>query len=341
MRRVDAAPENPPANGLRPGLTAADVLKAIRASGYPLQTLVGADLRREGFIVQDEWSFRDRETGQSRALDLLAKRQLAYLPSEESRIRPWLALLVECKQSELPYVFFESSPSVPAEVVRIAGLKSDSIKIKTDDDRSTWTYPVLHCLGLRTHSFIANAPVGASTFSKCVRKGSEIVLSGSEVYNSVLLPLMSAVEHYVQAAEPLRTAFWFDAALIIGVAVLDAPMVSVSVSPNDTLTRLTPWVRVHRHEAHTDESGKLYALDFVHKSYFNTYVRDHVTPFARAFEELALRHHHELASGRAFVPGMGANFYIDVEERLQPRKIELGPPLRVPRKLRPASDEPG
>jgi hypothetical protein len=40
-------------------------------------------------------------------------------------------------------------------------------------------------------------------------------------------------------------------------------------------------------------------------------------PFAESFAERVLRHTDELATGRAFVPGMGANCWREVESRMK------------------------
>ena len=340
---MDQAPDNPPENSLHPGINDTDVQAAIASSGYPLQSLVGESLKSHNFLVQDEWGYHDRTTGTNRAIDLLARLDLRQLPSDDSRIRPAVTLIVECKQSDLPYVFFDSKPMAQAQIARMAGLRKDQVIIKTDDDRSTWTYSTLHCLDLHRHPFLAEPPSCASTLSKCVRNQSKLVMSGSDGYLNVVLPLMSALTYYIKVAKPPNTAFWFDARIVVGIAVLDAPMVTVEVDSGTNRMQLSPWVRVHRHETtnrkHFAEWGDLYALDFVHRSYFPTYLSNHLLPFSSSFADLALKHHHELASGTAFVSGMGENFYDEVESRLLPRKRDIGPPARIPprRKSKPTN----
>src|SRR5687768_6095163 len=96
---------NPPSNRLQAGVTADDVGDAIHRSGYPVQTAVAVDLTQSGFAITEEWGFTD-ESGTKRTLDLLAERFDWVDRPNAYRIRPSLDLLVECKQREMPYIFF-------------------------------------------------------------------------------------------------------------------------------------------------------------------------------------------------------------------------------------------
>ena len=123
---MKAIPNNPPTNKLGSGLTEADVLDAVSKSGYPLQTII-ANFLRPQFHVQEEWSYDDKDTHEPRTMDILAEKWLWDINQEQPRVRPALDLLVECKQSALPYVFFLSSskPLVP-HFPRLTGLITDT-----------------------------------------------------------------------------------------------------------------------------------------------------------------------------------------------------------------------
>lgn len=145
---MESANDNPPSNGLRDGTTEDQLADAIRRSGYPVQTAVGHLLRSatpgqpEGFIVQEEWCFVDARTNELRNLDLRADLRL-HEWNPQPRVRPMLTLLIECKQSELPYVFFESGGGIrPHDFPRVSGLRSANIVITSDDNPSSWTLPV-------------------------------------------------------------------------------------------------------------------------------------------------------------------------------------------------------
>src|SRR4029077_15136999 len=136
-------------------LTEAQVADAIRKSGYPLQVVV-AELLRPDFGIEQEWSYVDKDSGQLRSLDIVAERRLFEFDDQtQPRIRPTLDLLIECKQSDLPFVFFLSSDKVVShQFPAIAGLFKDTINITTDDDPSSWTMSVVDALDLSEDPFI-------------------------------------------------------------------------------------------------------------------------------------------------------------------------------------------
>ena len=124
------APNNPDGNCLSKGVSVDAVQAAIDKSGCPLQTVLG-NLLRDDFAVQDEWSFLDRDTKELRAIDLHAGKELFDRTrlNESPRVRPSINLLVECKQSELPYVFFLSpKPYWTPEFPLISGLSPNPPK---------------------------------------------------------------------------------------------------------------------------------------------------------------------------------------------------------------------
>jgi hypothetical protein len=190
-------------------------------------------------------------------------------------------------------------------------------------------------LGLDDHPFMGAAPV-CSTFSKCVRKGSNVQLSGSEAYNQLIMPLMSAMHYFKTSAKTLQGSYYFDAHLVLGVAVLDAPMIAVHVNEQPNKTSFAPWVRILRHEPRVDTEffahiGDLFAIDVVHKDFFQAYLNQHIAPFAEQFRVLAHKHHEELATGKGFISGMGAESWENLEARLRPiTSLPSPPPMRIP-----------
>jgi hypothetical protein len=322
---IDIALDNPPRNVLASGITEAAVQEAITRSGYPLQTQVAEKLSGE-FHVREEWSYLDRDSSGLRTLDVLASRVLYDIDAPQPRARPELSLLIECKRSELPFVFFATRRRPWLQnFPMIAGLRANSLHLFTDDNLSTWNLPILRALGLDTHSFLTDVPI-SSTFSKCVRRsGGGVELSGEESYNSVVLPLIKAAAHFEQAEAPRPNFYYFDAHITVPIAVLDAPMVLVETSNAQPKSRLVPWVRVARHEYDGDtedwRKDRLWAIDVVHIDYLETYVAKHVQPFAEAFGRLAVAHHEELATGEGFATGLGENSNEHLEPRLRPRPV--------------------
>ena len=298
------------------------VSSAVKASGYPLQLVVARTLR-ENFSLIEEWGFTDPETQTVRTIDLLASKQLYDLQGPQPRVRPAITFVIECKQSELPYVFFlaEAKCWLP-DFPLVSGLKSNDIVTTSDDDPSTWHHRPLDLLGLQhTQPFLKDAPHFCVTFSRCVRKGSALALSGSDPYQSVMFPILKAMCHFDCVQRPPVTAHYFDCNLVIGLAVLDAPMVAVKMTDSGSESTLVPWVRIVRHEPcegeHKYDRYRVCGVDVVHKDYLRDYVREHALPFAAEFGRLALKHATVLAECRGFIPSMRKQGWTGMEARLQ------------------------
>jgi hypothetical protein len=87
----------------------AGLIRGIEMSGYPLQGVTARHLLNRNFDVVEEWGYADRETQESRTLDLVAHLALA---EQTVPVYSHASLLIECKKSAHPYVFFRS-PTLP------------------------------------------------------------------------------------------------------------------------------------------------------------------------------------------------------------------------------------
>ncbi|MFF9900515.1 hypothetical protein [Streptomyces longispororuber] len=318
-------PDAPAWGQLRAGLTLDALQEAVEKSGYPLQSTIFQLLERD-FRVQQEWGFRDRISGEMRSIDLVAIRELQHAPPQESRIRPTLAVMIECKQSDLPYVFFSTSPAPwKLDLPVICGLGIADVAVTTDDNPSTWHFSAAEALDLTSHAF-HNAE-GFSIVSKCARKGSRLELSGTEAYSGIVMPLISAATHFIEASRPPETAHWFDAYLVCAVAVVDAPMVVAKNSSTGVELEARPWCRLFRHEPKNrgeflGEVGRHLAVDVIHKDFVAEYFNGHLLPFAEHFREGTLRNHEVLATGEGFIEGHQFNPSEGLRDFLKPKSGE-------------------
>ncbi len=322
MRQVDG---NPATNALGPGVNEDDVSKSISVSGYPLQVLVAKWLQNHDFYVQQEWSYIDSDSGALRAIDCLAVRDLWSQERSQPRARPYLALAVECKQSPLPYAFFAAgAPQPGAHFPLISGLAFDDIQLFMGRNRTSLIVSILSALSLDHDPFLTSAPpVSCHTFSKCVRKGQALELSGSDIYSAVVVPLVKAVRHFKITEEPVETAHYFDMHITIPLAVIDAPLIAVELDGASHSLVLTPWVRLYRHEyfsqADRFDRQQLLAIDIVHKDFLDTYLTKHLDPFASRLADVAMKNHHVVADGQGFLSESQRGFD-DLRDRLRPSK---------------------
>ena len=294
--------DNPPENSLGEGLTDQNVQDAVRRSGYPLQNVVASELT-ERFDVTEEWGYVDRASGDHRSLDLHAYRGLA--PAKSTYFDPALTLLVECKRSELPYVFFEAAiPSTPPDFPRVIGFLSRTFQLHSRSaNASRDTEPAVF-MGLHEFHFIRKGPPICNAFTRAERKGKALNLSGDVPFNAVILPLISALDHWASMIAPIKGQEKYYPNMSLCVCVLDAPMIIAGGSEADPTLTLRPWVRVVRGEAskvHKWTTYRHYVVDFVHKAFVKRFIGDHIAPFADEFADRLLTNEALFKRGRATV----------------------------------------
>lgn len=264
---------NPEANQLPAGVTAEQLEAAVRNSGYPLQRVVAEELLRD-FKVTEEWGYLDRESKEHRTLDVFGIRRL----SENAGLWLSIAVLVECKRSDLPWVFFEAAaPEVPREFPAVAGLhgKTPEIHVPGIGSRSA---PVAEFLRLADFGFVSHGPPVCSSFARTERKGKEFDLSGAVPFNQVVLPLVSSLHHFIEQHKSVGSRDAVSACLALPICVVDGAMVSVQGGPETPRLGMCPWVRVVRQEAAQERhwmSWRYYVVDFVHRAYLATFIKDH------------------------------------------------------------------
>ncbi len=317
--------KNPRSNRLPPGITRSELLDAIKRSGYPLQTRVAEALRKHladaGLLawVQEEWSYVDADTQELRALDVEAEI-FAFNIEQPPLVRPTVDLLIECKQTELPFVFFGSvAPPTGRNFPTCAGLPSEWLDITTDEPSGTWPMLVWAALGVLTDAFVSSPPVRCTTFSKLARRGSKLELSGSEMYHALVLPLTKSVRHTKSKLEP-RDTKPEGCHAVVSIAIVDGPMLTSEGGKDSLNVRYSPWVRLLRHE--TDENNPVgemvFGIDIVHVAFFDQYLKDHLLPFVNRFSMSVLRHQKELHSGSGLIRGLGSKKWQEFEGALQP-----------------------
>ena len=194
---ASAKPENK--LGLPPGMKEGTFVNAVKASGYPLQLLVAEALSDRGFDLEEEWAYLDKDEDVRRTVDVsgLLPRQGGPVESERGFVRLSVALIIECKLSRHPYVFFESvRPPSLMDFPDVVGLGSGLVELRPPQGPPRRPYVgIARVLGSGSNPFVGTPPV-ASSLSRAVPKGESVQLSGDEPYNSLLLPLTKALAQY-------------------------------------------------------------------------------------------------------------------------------------------------
>jgi hypothetical protein len=314
---------------------------AVLASGLPVQAKA-ASILRANFAVDEEWAYVDRNSGAPRTLDMLATHGGWTLQRRgaQPRADPMVDVLIECKQSQAPYVFiraeFAGRPTSAAAIrfPAIAGLRTEEIEISTDDTGSTWRTTVIQALGLERHAFLASPAPYSRYVSRAlpIRNGEALDFGGSEAYSSTVEPLLSALAYFRRHVRPLGSFAYLHCHAAFAVCVLAAPMVLATPKEGgDVDIEMAPWIRLMREvaapQAHPFERSRRFVIDYVHIGYLETYLTDHLLPFAREFEKRGIARDSVIYTGRGFVSGMDARdprlaLYPDLKPL--PRARQLG-----------------
>ena len=253
---------NPPQNTLPKNLPWDRLQESVARSGYPLQSVVAAQLKGV-FAVTEEWGFPDRTTDEHRTLDVFAYKKLSQKNLSGVQL---LGL------AEDDFVF--GGPCVCASFARVAGRGGDS-------------------------------GTGADTSAKVRRASGQKVkglrLTGSDAYQGILLPLISAFHH--QQSRPRAGGSSVYPSLTLAVCVVDAPMILAQGSPEELELSLAPWIRLVRQEPGKESWGfsrRHYVVDFVHRYALQEFIEEALR-FADVFTERVFHHARVLAQGQGFV----------------------------------------
>jgi hypothetical protein len=340
----------PPFAELKEGVTAKDLREVISKSGYPFQAVVADMIAASPLGVthkaslQEEWTYIDRESGQVRSIDILADLAFQHGYQEpESDLRSRLSLLVECKQSDFPYVFFlrQTPPSESSEFPDIAGLDVQQLRVfiepASDDDDSgasgekgphdasdvpdeeegapsSFWINIRDALNLQEIPFFAAPAPFAISLAKVFRKNSRLEITGEETYRSLTLPLLKAADHLRLLSTPEPGHPLLFPRIIINVAVIRAPMISAVLHEGQQGLLSLPWVRVSHLEPMNSPdarhlTGAVRYFDVVHESFFPRYLE----VLSRDAEEMALRMHQhskEISSGAGLFRFEGDREYL-------------------------------
>jgi hypothetical protein len=293
---MDESENNPTGNKLASSVNEPNLVQAIASSGYPLQGIVTEKLV-DNFGIYEEWGYIDRDSKEHRTLDVFAYMQFVA----EGDVQPHLVLLIECKRSIHPYVFFKNvvDRAIP-RFPTIAGLTNRSTTVTESNGNRSSDTSGADVLGLAQLPFVRPGPPHCSAFTKAIAQGDKVTLSGSDPFNSLILPLVKATDHasslYAAGSRPSRLF----ATMILCVSVLDAPILLIN-SPNETSKPvLTPWVRVPRQEAYGDDrwiKHVHYVVDIVHVDFFDEFVSQQLMPFANEFATRVRRQTEVLLRG--------------------------------------------
>lgn len=303
---------NPAGNRLESGVSEEELASAIVRSGYPLQHRVAIDLAPT-FSVTEEWGYSDRKTNEPRSLDLFAHRRVGVDSTKLIQLRT--TLLVECKRSELPFVFFGSATTgLPRNYPKVFGFSRNGFSLH-DEAKSSRELRYSDILRMDDFKFVSAGPPVCRSFSRAERSGQRLTLSGEVPFREAVMPLVHAVHHLdSQFVYTGRTPPVFPTVVVL-VAVLDAPMVLAAGQAEDVKLAMAPWIRVVRQESEKENHGvstRHYVIDFVHADFLSGFISQELLPFVDAIAARVDEGAPVLLRGNGRVPSLDGWTWQDV-----------------------------
>lgn len=285
--------------GLPKGMKEEALMAAIETSGYPLQIVVGAALADRGYLLEEEWAFGDPDTEERRTLDVVGTLTHSdnLIKTPRGSIEPGQALLIECKQSAQPFVFFESVvPPKLAHHPAFLGLETELIA--PPGSLRHRGVPVTSFLELDSDPLL-QTPRLAASLTRAEAKGSDkALISGEHAFNSLLIPLTKAFSRYQRQhrgrwPDRLRGAgSQYHTRITMPLAVVNAPMIFVGRPNGEPELEAATWVRLvvrhpvtwHRLDHGTMQGGGGFTvIDVVHRSFLENFLDHYWTPFTEEF----------------------------------------------------------
>ncbi|MET9669510.1 hypothetical protein ABZY19_29780 [Streptomyces sp. NPDC006475] len=312
---------------LHNGMTAKDLKEAISRSGYPFQATTAATLRTRllhhfyDVNIQEEWEYIDPDSQQARSVDILVDLPVSNpdLRRHRSSVTPLfsrLNLVIECKQSENPYIFFlrDSPPEEAPSFPEMLGPIKETVKVFERNHKGEISdygtiASVREVLGFYEFDFMLPPLPYAISLAKVLRSKAKIEVTGEETYRALTYPLLKAVDHLKGIVEAGPQSH-LQERFIVPIAIARAPMIgSIFSGVGEQKLISLPWVRVTRLEPARDAPSRsgggnpVRYYDVVHESYLDKYIDILATAFTRIAERI-MEHSDELRSGT----GSGSSF---------------------------------
>ena len=287
-----------------PGVSEKALRAAVVKSGYPLQVIavdavlnalpkpsVSGGTIRSDTRVQEEWSFLDPDEGKVRTLDALIMHDMTPDGLADEGSHPFvpagcidhhLDFLIECKHSELPFVFFLRDVSC-GRIPRLVGLPFDRLVMESHTPEGESfnfemsVYDALELWELRNHEKV---PTAIAMRRALWKKSEGLELSGEEVFRELTYPISKAYLHYRSLLEAKRArypmALYHHVHNVCLLVILGAPMVGITtVGDNVELAELSQVRLVKTEPGAGDPEGysTVLTIDVVNIRSVEDYVR--------------------------------------------------------------------
>jgi hypothetical protein len=273
------------------GLSLADIMTAIRASGYLMEQEVATTLETLGFHVMTNRAFEDPDEGKSREMDVWALRRSAN--DDALNLHVAVELICECKNNTNPFIFIGrrkgelDKHDVPEEYLFPVQQYS---KIVRQEPKSIQPTPAWAYLELAAHHYYYARDTKAVQFFKMVMDRGKWHARHEGIYDAIFYPLAKALRARQREVSFLwgKNASGKHAWLFFPVVVLNSDIYYIDSGASSPEPAKVDHVTFRRELKSKSVKGT-FAVDFVTQEGLPKFINESVNPFAehvcRAFQE--------------------------------------------------------
>lgn len=266
-----------------------EVLDAVEKAGWLLEQQAVRVLERRGFNPRPSWAFKDPdEPTSSREIDVWSYRR--YFNDSDSKVTVAASILVECKQSEMPYCAIghhlpewrqKGNPNEHTLPVEFLPADFDPT------DASVLRYGYLwDVTGFRDATLEhGQTNFRATQLTRLDHNGKKWSATNAGIFNSLVYPLAKAIHASKRGDRPQhswplpnspyfmkeRQNRWSRYVLRFPVVLISSPLYVIDASGDTTAFSHEKWVRVQRHLESESVNG-LFEFDVVNKDAFIEYI---------------------------------------------------------------------
>jgi len=267
------------------------VIKAVDSAGWLLEQQAVRALDNQGFGTRPNWAFRDPdEPTVSRELDVWAYKN--YYGDTTTKLTVSAIVLVECKQSDLPYCAIGQqlpeyrqigNPTEHTLPVRYVPQAFDSGRNRLEFD---YTWDVLGFRSIMLQHGFTN--FRATQLTRLDRKGDQWLASNAGIFPSLTYPLAKAIRasqldatrtlkswpgpNSFGGVGPMERRNWVSYTLRFPVILISCPLYVIDASTHQVKLEHARWVRLQRHLVSDTVKG-LFEFDVVTRDNFDDYLK--------------------------------------------------------------------
>lgn len=268
-----------------------EILAALGASGFLMEQDVATKIEDAGFNVHTSRAFQDVDEGKSREIDVWAVRRFIF--DEEKKFYAFSELIVECKNSNNPYIFItrrkgEADKHFDAPEIRFPIKRYEARKdigggranLQFTNPFSDYGFKDIHPFFLKEQK--------AVQFCRVDRSGKSWSANHSGLYDAMFMPILKELKSRQAETAPKsireewRHAWFFYPIIVVRGRLLEID--GMSSKPTPTEVPFVPYVR-HIKSKHIE--GR-YLVYFVNENYLSDFINQFVLPIEKKMESINL-----------------------------------------------------